>query len=72
MYMDKVKNFCDHSIILREMAANRKPTGHFWTTPASFRVKGTKSRAELIRYVYSIQQKDIQSDHKSVRDHEAL
>ena len=22
------------------MAANRKPTGHFWTTPASFRVKG--------------------------------
>ena len=21
------------------MAANRKPTGHFWTTPASFRVK---------------------------------
>ena len=34
--------------------------------------KGTKSRAELIRYVYSIQQKDIQSDHKSVKDHEAL
>ena len=39
MYMDKVKNFCDHSMILWEMAANRKPTGHFWTTPASFRVK---------------------------------
>jgi len=27
--MDKVKNFCDHSIILREMAANRKP-GERW------------------------------------------
>ena len=39
MYMDKVKNFCDHSMILWEMAANQKPTGHFWTTPASFRVK---------------------------------
>ena len=31
--MDKVKNFCDHSMILWEMAANPKPTGHFWTPP---------------------------------------
>ena len=27
MFIDKVKNFCDHSMILREMAANQKPIG---------------------------------------------
>ena len=43
MFMDNVKNFCDHSMILWEMAANRKPIGSFWTPPASFRVnKQTK------------------------------
>ena len=36
--MDKVKNFCDHSMTLREMTDNLLTTGHFWTTPASFRV----------------------------------
>ena len=43
MFIDKVKNFCDHSMILWEMAANPKPTGHFWTPPASFRVNITKT-----------------------------
>ena len=33
MFIDKVKNFCDHSMILWEMAANRKPIGSFWTPP---------------------------------------
>ena len=37
--MDKVKNFCDHSMILWEMAANQKSKGTLWPTPASFRVK---------------------------------
>ena len=39
MFMDKVKNFCDHSMILWEMAANQKSKGTLWPTPASFRVK---------------------------------
>ena len=39
MFIDKVKNFCDHSMILREMAANQKPIGTLWPPPASFRVK---------------------------------
>ena len=39
MYMDKVKNFYDHSMILWEMAANQKSKGTLWPTPASFRVK---------------------------------
>jgi hypothetical protein len=39
MFMDKVKNFCDHCITLRETTDNLLTTGHFWTTPASFRVK---------------------------------
>ena len=34
----KVKNFCDHSMTLREMTNNLLTTGHFWTTPASLRV----------------------------------
>ena len=38
-YIDKVKNFCDHSITLRGMTDNLLTTGHFWTTSASFRVK---------------------------------
>ena len=37
--MDKVKNFCDHSTILWEMAGDLLTSGHFWTPPASFRVK---------------------------------
>jgi hypothetical protein len=36
MLMDKVKKFCDHSIFLWEMAANRKPIGTLWP---SLRVK---------------------------------
>ena len=39
MFMDKVKNFCDHSKILWEMAANRKHIGTLWPPSASFRVK---------------------------------
>ena len=39
MFIDKVKNFCDHSMILWKMAANRKHIGSFWIPPpASFRV----------------------------------
>ena len=49
--MDKVKNFCDHSIILREMAANRKPTGHFWTTPASFRVNEMVDKRDFLKII---------------------
>ena len=33
MFIDKVKNFCDHSMILREMAANQKPIGTLWPPP---------------------------------------
>ena len=33
MFMDKVKNFCDHSIPLREMTDNLQTTGHLWTPP---------------------------------------
>ena len=33
MFMDKVKNFCDHSMTLREMTDNLLTTGHFWTPP---------------------------------------
>ena len=36
MFMDKVKNFCDHSMTLREMTDNLPTTVHFWTPPASF------------------------------------
>ena len=50
--MDKVKNFCDHSMILLEMAANQKPTRHFWTTPASFRVKGGFKSEETEGFLY--------------------
>ena len=39
--MDKVKIFCDHSMTLREMTDNLLASGHFWTPPASFRVKAT-------------------------------
>ena len=37
--MDKVKNFCDHKMILWEMGANLLINGHFDPPPASFRVK---------------------------------
>ena len=39
MFMDKVKNFCDHSMILWEMGANLLTDGTLWSPPASFRVK---------------------------------
>ena len=44
MFMDKVKNFCDHSMILWELASNRNPIGSFWTPPASFRVNKATMR----------------------------
>ena len=39
MFMDKVKNFCDHSMTLREMTDDLLTSGHFCPPPASFRVK---------------------------------
>ena len=33
MFMDKVKNFCDHSMTLREMTDNLLSSSHFWTPP---------------------------------------
>ena len=33
MFVDKVKNFCDHSMILWEMAGDLLTSGHFWTPP---------------------------------------
>ena len=39
MFMDKVKNFYDHSMILLEMAGDLLAGGHFWPPPASFRVE---------------------------------
>ena len=38
MYMDKVKNFCDHSIILWEMAGNLLTDGWIPPHPMYFRV----------------------------------
>ena len=52
--MDKVKNFCDHSMTLREMTDNLLTNGHFWTPPASFRVNLTK-------LVEIIQQKEFKT-----------
>ena len=37
-FMDTVKNFCDHSMTLRETTDYFLTTGHFWTPPASLRV----------------------------------
>ena len=39
MFMDKVKNFCDHSMTMWEMTDILLTSGSFWTPPASFRVK---------------------------------
>ena len=47
MYMDKVKIFCDHSMTLREMTDNLPASGHFWTPPASFRVKNYQSNRKF-------------------------
>ena len=33
MFMDKVKNFCDHSMILWEMAGDLLTSGSFWPPP---------------------------------------
>ena len=41
--MDKVKNFCDHSMILWEMAGDLLTSGSFWPPPASLRVKCNKT-----------------------------
>ena len=46
--MDKVKIFCDHSMTLREMTDNLPASGHFWTPPASFRVKRNFAVERLI------------------------
>ena len=38
--MDKVKNFCDQSMTLREMTNNLLTTGHFWPTPQPLELTG--------------------------------
>ena len=48
MYMDKVKIFCDHSMTLREMTDNLPASVHFWTPPASFRVKKTFLLSQMV------------------------
>ena len=42
MFIDKVKNFCDHSMILWEMAANQKPIGTLWPPPHPSGLMGWK------------------------------
>ena len=49
MFMDKVKKFCEPSLILWEMAGDLLTSGSFWTPPASFRVK--VQRADLTCHV---------------------
>ena len=45
MFMDKVKNFCDHKMILWEMGTNLLTNGTLWSpSPASIRVNiGTQN-----------------------------
>ena len=46
--MGKVKNFCDHSMTLREMTDNLLTTGHFWPPPpVFFRVNQTSNKLFL-------------------------
>ena len=43
MFMDKVKNFCDHSMILWEMAGDLVAGGHFWPPPDPLGLKQKKT-----------------------------
>ena len=63
MFFDKVKKFCDHSMILWEMAGNLLTSGSFWHPPgppASFRAKAWIGSLIMIEALLQMKQTNKQ------------